>query len=546
MKILTFYSYKGGVGRTLALVNVANRLAELGKKVCVMDFDLEAPGLDSKYQGVLKQKIGQGLVDYIHSYSCHGIVPERIKDYAVEVATINSSNNIWFIPAGDTAGGEYWRKLSCINWWNLFYDENSCGIDFFLHLKQQIEDELHPDYLLIDSRTGITEMSSVTMSILADEVVVLAANNEENIKGCARVLEALTKPENNLLGKEKGIHFVLTRIPIETKPDEITQNQIMIEHKVNIIREAVKKNGKELSSVNVIHSDRALEKNELCNAFYSYKASKASSATEYLELYASLTKDDFTEEERENFNKLKNYQLALDKASWYLNEYREEFYSYVMGIIKEYPRWSSEPYELLCRYFGARFDYEKVLQYAAEGLKCSFKDEDYLHYYLAISYLYFNKIDDAKMYIDKIKGDKKIFLKVRLEINHYFYHDRNRDIETASNLLDDYPSDENFYNIRACFYRYYKEYESALKDVYRALEINTEYAEAYSTLAEIKYSQGDMDEFYRNLELALKYKFDIRQVRGCGDIGQIYENCMDNPRFVNLMKKYNQDIFLLR
>ena len=48
MKTLTFYSYKGGVGRSLALVNIATRLSEFGKKVCIIDFDLEAPGLHLK------------------------------------------------------------------------------------------------------------------------------------------------------------------------------------------------------------------------------------------------------------------------------------------------------------------------------------------------------------------------------------------------------------------------------------------------------------------------------------------------------------------
>jgi hypothetical protein len=43
--IVTFYSYKGGVGRTMALANVATLLAQRGQRVLVVDFDLEAPGL---------------------------------------------------------------------------------------------------------------------------------------------------------------------------------------------------------------------------------------------------------------------------------------------------------------------------------------------------------------------------------------------------------------------------------------------------------------------------------------------------------------------
>ena len=43
-KIITFYSYKGGTGRTMLLANVAWILATNGKRVLVVDWDLEAPG----------------------------------------------------------------------------------------------------------------------------------------------------------------------------------------------------------------------------------------------------------------------------------------------------------------------------------------------------------------------------------------------------------------------------------------------------------------------------------------------------------------------
>ena len=45
--IFTFYSYKGGVGRTLAAANVAYTLAGWGRHVLLIDMDLEARGLSS-------------------------------------------------------------------------------------------------------------------------------------------------------------------------------------------------------------------------------------------------------------------------------------------------------------------------------------------------------------------------------------------------------------------------------------------------------------------------------------------------------------------
>ena len=44
--VITFYSYKGGVGRSMAMANLAVLLArDYGLDVVVVDWDLEAPGL---------------------------------------------------------------------------------------------------------------------------------------------------------------------------------------------------------------------------------------------------------------------------------------------------------------------------------------------------------------------------------------------------------------------------------------------------------------------------------------------------------------------
>jgi len=44
-RIITFYSYKGGTGRTMALANAAWILASNRFRVLIVDWDLEAPGL---------------------------------------------------------------------------------------------------------------------------------------------------------------------------------------------------------------------------------------------------------------------------------------------------------------------------------------------------------------------------------------------------------------------------------------------------------------------------------------------------------------------
>src|SRR4051794_14495485 len=65
--IVTFYSYKGGVGRTMALANVACLLANRhGWRVAAIDWDLEAPGLHF-YFGHRDASLskGSGLIDLL-------------------------------------------------------------------------------------------------------------------------------------------------------------------------------------------------------------------------------------------------------------------------------------------------------------------------------------------------------------------------------------------------------------------------------------------------------------------------------------------------
>ena len=71
-KIVTFYSYKGGTGRTMALANVAWILASSGLKVLVVDWDLESPGLHRYFQPFLdpaKITATPGVIEMIREYA---------------------------------------------------------------------------------------------------------------------------------------------------------------------------------------------------------------------------------------------------------------------------------------------------------------------------------------------------------------------------------------------------------------------------------------------------------------------------------------------
>ena len=219
MHTITFYAYKGGTGRSLALANVATYLALFGQRVVAIDFDLEAPGLHHKL--TLGRNItaepAAGVVDYIHGYAFGGRV--QVKDLAVEVAPVRGAEgSILLIPAGCVPSPHYWRQLAEIDWHALFYEPDAVGAPLFLELKEEIRTSLKPDFLLIDARTGITEMGGVAIALLPDSLVCFLLNNRENLEGARAVLRSAKAPRPAL--RRNGINtlVVLSRIP-DVLPD---------------------------------------------------------------------------------------------------------------------------------------------------------------------------------------------------------------------------------------------------------------------------------------------------------------------------------------
>ena len=77
-EIVTFYSYKGGTGRSMALANVAWILASRKKRVLMIDWDLEAPGLHRYFAPFLVDRdLGgsRGVIDFIREFAIHAATP---------------------------------------------------------------------------------------------------------------------------------------------------------------------------------------------------------------------------------------------------------------------------------------------------------------------------------------------------------------------------------------------------------------------------------------------------------------------------------------
>src|ERR1700726_2218429 len=119
MYVVTLYSFKGGVGRTMALVNIGVALASLGRRVLLVDFDLEAPGIPTfeVFKGFANTP---GLVDYVCDYMASTRAPD-VKEYITPSPVWSSDNRggVWLMPAGRQEPA-YASRLHSIDWHDLY------------------------------------------------------------------------------------------------------------------------------------------------------------------------------------------------------------------------------------------------------------------------------------------------------------------------------------------------------------------------------------------------------------------------------------------
>ena len=222
MYVTTFYSFKGGVGRTMALVNVAVDLAQRGRRVLLVDFDLEAPGLDTFKVG-RSARSTPGIVDYITAYLGTGQAPDATRFVFESTGMRDSGGGLWIMPAGADDDG-YATTLSRIDWSELY--EKHDGFFLFEDLKAQWEASLRPDYVLIDSRTGHTDVGGICTRQLPDSVVVLFFPNAQNLRGLKKVVQDIRSETGRTRDRQIDLHFVMSNVPDLDDEDRILEANI--------------------------------------------------------------------------------------------------------------------------------------------------------------------------------------------------------------------------------------------------------------------------------------------------------------------------------
>jgi MinD-like ATPase involved in chromosome partitioning or flagellar assembly len=184
-KIISIHSFRGGTGKSNITANVSAQIAARGKRVGVIDTDIQSPGIHVLF-GMDEDMIDKALNDYLWGRCA---IEETAYDVGAQVGkglgkgeVVLMSGNIWLIPSSIRAG-EIARVL------REGYDVGLLNDGF-----RALVEKLNLDYLFIDTHPGLNEETLLSVAI-SDLLIIIMRPDQQDFQGTAVTVDVARKLE---------------------------------------------------------------------------------------------------------------------------------------------------------------------------------------------------------------------------------------------------------------------------------------------------------------------------------------------------------------
>ncbi|MCO6457186.1 MAG: hypothetical protein J5I93_17965 [Pirellulaceae bacterium] len=215
--IATFYSLRGGVGRSTALAYTGRILASRGRSVLCVDMDLEAPGLGPLFGREDALPPGHGLASVLIELDQGGR-----PDVLQHIVRLSESNELYCLPAG-VPSADYARRLRLIDP-ESWYREDNNPLRVLIDLLRDLP--IKPDVLLLDARTGMTPLSAPLLFDLSDLAFITLFPHPQARRGTGELVRALLNSHSRREVDGRPLtpepRFIVSMVP-DTKVPEIVQ-----------------------------------------------------------------------------------------------------------------------------------------------------------------------------------------------------------------------------------------------------------------------------------------------------------------------------------
>ena len=205
-QIISIHSFRGGTGKSNVTANLAAQAAMAGKRVAIVDTDIQSPGIHVLF-GLDESSMKQTLNDYLHG-KC------AITDAAFQVGRGSNSQPgaaqladkmLWLVPSSIKTS-EISRVLRD------GYDVNILNKGL-----KTLRKDLQLDYLLIDTHPGLNEETLLCIGI-SDEMVIILRPDQQDFQGTAVTLDvarSLEVPTIQLLVNKALTKYDFTQMRVD-------------------------------------------------------------------------------------------------------------------------------------------------------------------------------------------------------------------------------------------------------------------------------------------------------------------------------------------
>ncbi len=171
--IVSIHSFRGGTGKSNFTANLASQLAVSGKRVGIIDTDIQSPGIHVLF-GLNEAKMGHTLNEFLRGECTITEVAFSVGDHTgdSEGRQKLAGKSLWLVPSSINSG-EISRVLRD------GYDVNRLNEGM-----QKMIKELKLDYLFIDTHPGLQEETLLSIAI-SDILLIVLRPDQQDFQGTA-------------------------------------------------------------------------------------------------------------------------------------------------------------------------------------------------------------------------------------------------------------------------------------------------------------------------------------------------------------------------
>lgn len=180
-QVISIHSFRGGTGKSNLTANIAVAVASQGKRVAVVDTDIQSPGIHVIF-GLDEEEMTYSLNDYLWGKcTLQQTAYDVTRNLKTADGTIASIKGSVFLVPSSLRAGEIARVL------REGFDVGLLNDGF-----QELIDQLQLDYLFIDTHPGLNEETLLSITI-SDALVVILRPDRQDYLGTAVTLEVARK-----------------------------------------------------------------------------------------------------------------------------------------------------------------------------------------------------------------------------------------------------------------------------------------------------------------------------------------------------------------